>query len=71
MSGFRDGGFRVTGSGVPLQESAGVFGGFSGIVGHAVGGFGWSRGVMGCTGGFAGLDRVEFWGDHGGLGVQG
>jgi hypothetical protein len=71
MSGCRDGGFRVPGNRVPLQESAGVSGGFSGVIGDAVGGFGWSGGVMGCTGGFAGLGRVEFRGDHCGLGVQG
>jgi hypothetical protein len=71
MSGFRDGGFRVPGSGVPLQKSAGVSGGFSGVVGDAMGGFGWSGGVMGCTGGSIGLGKVEFRGDHGGLGLQG
>ena len=71
MFGFRDGGFRVPRSGVSLQESTWVSGGFSSVVGDAVGGFDWLGVVMGCIGGCACLGKVEFLGDHGGLGMQG
>jgi hypothetical protein len=66
MSGYMNGGFRVLGAGHPLQERAGVS--------NVVGGLEWSPGGVGLHGASvhnAGLGKVEFRGDHGGLGVQG